>query len=297
MASRTSQKISFVKYLVFALAIVFNLLLVAFPNLIPERITDRALVSTVLFAVTGLVFAFEELKLTLGERHDEVQNQHSSVLSKLKRLDDYMLFNELYRSLRRIEDTGDGMFYKQARETLVQLEYRLKKAEDGELNLDNADTAAIGMELASEVQRSLDATVLWPDDPMPEAGRQKYLKCLAEAIASRHVVAQRLFIIESGMESDPAFLGRVQQDLKNKVLVRYLHTGDWARTPEVPYPVDFGVWDGRRIWVYHPKQFTAASERFATLLKDKASISLYPRVFKANWERGTEMPTGADPAS
>jgi hypothetical protein len=289
VASRTSDKISLVKYVVFALAIVFNLALVAFPNLIPARITDRVIVSTVLFSVTGLVFAFEELKLTLREHHENTQNQFGNILSRLKRTDDYMLLNDLYRSLRRIEDTGDGLFYKHARQTLVQLESRLKKAEEGELNLDNADTAAIGMELASEVQHSLDATVLWPDDPMPEAGRQKYLKCLAEAIARRHVVIQRLFIIEPGTENDAAFLTRVRQDLGSNVLVRYLHTQDWARTPEVPYPVDLGIWDGRRVWVYHPKQFTAASERFATLLKDRASLSLYQREFKANWDRGTEI--------
>ena len=294
MAKRLSERINLVKYLVFVLAIIFNLLLVSFPNLIPDRITDRVLISTVLFTVTGLVFAFEELKLTLKERHDEMQSQYGNVLSHFKRVDEYMLFNEMYRSLRKIEDSGDGLFYRQARETLVQLEYRLKKAEDGELNLDNADTAAIGMQLANEVQRSLDATALWPDDPMPYAGRQEYLKCLAEAIANRHVVIHRLFIIEPGMEKNRDFLDRVEQDLKNEVQVKYLHIEDWVRTPDVPYPVDFGVWDNRRVWVYHPKHPTAASERFANLLKDKASISLYPRVFKANWERGTKMQPSAD---
>ncbi len=294
MARPMSQRISVLKYVVFAAAIIFNLLLVAFPNLIPDRIKDRVLISTILFTVTGLVFALEELKLTLKERHDELQSDYGIILANFKRIDDYMLVNEMYRSLRKIEDTGDDLFYRQARETLVELEFRLKKAEGGELKLDNADTAGLGMQLANEVQHSLEATVLWPDDPMPDAGRKQYLKCLAEAIANRGVVVQRLFIIEPGIETNPDFIARIQQDLKNNVRVKYLYTKDWARTPEVPYPVDLGVWDNRRIWVYHPKHSTAVSERFATLLRDKASILLYPRVFKANWERGTELPSVSD---
>jgi len=261
------------KYVLYVLAIVYNLLLVIFPDLLPGRITDRVLTSVVLLTVTGLVFAFEEMKLD-SKAFEEKAESH-------------MLLNGLFCILREIEDNGDDLFYQQARMTLVQLESRLKRARYGELSLDNADTGRLGMELAKDVSKTLDATVLWPDDPMPKAAMEEYLERLKGAIATRGVKIQRLFIIRGGEENSPDFIRRATQDFDNEVAVKFLYLEDWARTPELPFPVDFGIWDAQRIWVYRPAQSAASFERFATLYNDQASRSEYQKLFNANWGRGT----------
>jgi hypothetical protein len=273
VATRASQRMGVTKYVLYVLAIVYNLLLVIFPDLLPGRITDRVLLSVVLLTVTGLVFAFEEMKLDSKAFQEKAES--------------HMLLNDLFCILRDIEDNGDELFYQQARMTLVQLEARLKRARYGELSLDNADTGGLGLELAKHVCKTLDATALWPEDTLPKAARAEYLERLRGAIASRRVEVRRLFILDRGMENSPDFIKRATQDFDNKVDVKYLYFEDWARMPEIPFPVDFGIWDKQRIWVYRPAHSKAPVERLATLYNDKASRGEYQKLFDANWEAGT----------
>jgi hypothetical protein len=289
MPSSKPENIRFAKYVLFGIGLLSSLALIFFPAFIRDKSLDRVIESATLCMVVALVLALEDLRISLKEREDEAGAKHSDVVVRLGQLNDQASLAKIYGSLREIESTGDKVFYAQAHDAFVKIEARLKRAAEGEFHLDNVDTAALGMMLASDVEKSLDATVVWLDDPMPEAGRRQYLKLLAEAHKKRGVNVRRLFLIRKGDESSPEFLARVRKDLHDETEVRYLHVNDWVRTEGVQYPVDFGIWDGKRVWVYDPKQSTDACDRFATLLRDEASMLTYPRVFEANWKRGTEL--------
>src|SRR4051794_37750280 len=115
-----SRKYRAAKLIVFCIGIVFNLALVSFPNLIPKEIGDRVLISFIAFWAVGLTFALEEVRLILHEHHEEA-------ITNFKRIDDYILVNKIYRHIRKIEETGDEVFYQLARYALVQFEGRLRR--------------------------------------------------------------------------------------------------------------------------------------------------------------------------
>jgi hypothetical protein len=280
MARTVSRRIGILRYVLFVVAIVFNVLLALFPSMIPDKITDRVLLSAALCTAVLALFGLEELKLALSERQDESKDFYDEVR-------EFLLLNGLYRTLNEIEEQNDKIFHDHAAMTLSELETRLMKASQGELILDNADTAHIGMQLADDVQSTLDATVVWPDEPMTKAARSAYLKCLAKAITKRKVKVRRLFVVAEGIENTFEFRERVGKDVNDNVEVRVLYLRHWLGVADVPAPIDFGIWDKRRTWVYKPQDSTGSPSRFAVLYNEKAGVLPYPKLFITNWERGT----------
>jgi len=104
----------------------------------------------------------------------------------------------------------------------------LRRAERSHLVLDKANTAAIGVYLAANVQPSLKATSFWDFDSLHGGGKTEYLGHLQRAIATRNVVVQRLFLIRPGTEADLSFIERVRRELSQGVDVKYLHVTEWA---------------------------------------------------------------------
>jgi hypothetical protein len=279
MTSQVSKKAKIAKYVVYVASILSTILLIVFPSFFPDQFKDRVLITFIMVSVIALLFAFEELKFVLQERDDEIA-------LNFKRVDNYLLVNELYRLLRIVEEKGDEVFCKQTREAFIRLDSRLKKVERGELILDNAETAAIAINLADSVQQSLEATMLWGKTQFTGTAEDDYLGKLASAIKKRQVVIRRLFIIESGVESDPKFRERILRDQGNGVEVKYLHKNDWVQTEGVLHPVDFGIWDNKRVWTYSDNPDLTPSGRLATLYNNEGDVSYYRSVFVANWISG-----------
>jgi len=270
------------KYAIFAASFFFNLLLAFFPEMLPSNVQDRVLISFTTCLVITLLFALEEQKLFLQEKHEET-------LARLGHIDDYALLNDLSRRLRKVQESGDALFCKLANEAVRQAEATLSRASHGEIILDDANTASAGIELARGIRQSLHATSIWHFDPLHGGGKIEYLERLAAAIATRGVCVQRLFVIQPGVEHDAAFLERARRDMHDGVEVKYLHVADWAATHDVTGPEDFGIWDGRRVWIGCNEPYLIATRQLASLHNDKATIAIYEKTFRANWEKGHRM--------
>ena len=168
MNRQLSDKVRTARFIIFLLGLIFSICLVSFPTILPDKITERVLLIFIVSMLVTVLLAFEEVKVAIHEQHDETR-------AHFTRVDDYLLANELYRSLRKVEATNDALFYRLTRDTVVQLEDRLKKAEHGALLLDTADTTQLAIDLARTMTHSLRATIIWDTHLRHPAGKSEYL--------------------------------------------------------------------------------------------------------------------------
>jgi len=58
----------------------------------------------------------------------------------------------------------------------------------------------------------------------------------------------------------------------------------------VPVPVDVGIWDEELAWLYVAVPHEVNLKWSAEVIRDRAKVDMYGRVFAANWEIATTHP-------
>jgi hypothetical protein len=278
----TSKPLFWAKWILYVAGVLAPIALVIFPNFFvftEDRI--KVVVSLLGFLVLGLVFALEDIKLVFWERHDQL-------IKKLDLLQTSFQDDSIHRSIRKIEESGDLFFYKHASDSVKFLRERLRQAELGVLKLEESELATFPLELADSVRKSLFATSVWNDDPLASHKRIKYLEKLAVAHQRRGVTVKRLFIIAPGDEKSEAFTQRLNQEKARGFENRYMTVDEWIKTSHVPKPVDFGVWDESRVWIYTGDKLPSKRHK-AELHNARTAIDAHLSAFEINWAEATAV--------
>jgi hypothetical protein len=278
-----SKPLFWAKWILYVIGVLAPIALVIFPQffVFPEdRI--KVVVSLLGFLVLGLVFALEDIKITSSERHEQVVNKIDSLQKSFQ--DD-----SIHRSMRRIEESRDPFFYKHAGDSLNFLRERLRQAELGILKLEESELVTLPLELANSVRKSLFATSVWNDDPFSAYKRTKYLEALAVARRTRGVTVKRLFIISPGDEESEAFKTRLEQEKSRDFENRYVTADKWIKTDHVPKPVDFGVWDESRVWIYTGDKLPSSMRHKAELHNAQTAVDAFRTAFDINWAEATPV--------
>jgi hypothetical protein len=196
--------------------------------------------------------------------------------------------DSIHRSMRKIEESGDLFFSKHASDSVRFLRERLRQAELGVLKLEESELATFPLELADSVRKSLLATSVWNDDPLASHKRINYLEKLAVAHRSRGVRVMRLFIISPGDEKSDAFKKRLEQEKARGFENRYMTADEWIKTNHVPKPIDFGVWDESRVWIYTGDKLPSMRHK-AELHNARTAVDAYRSAFDVNWAEATAV--------
>jgi hypothetical protein len=278
----TSKPLFWAKWILYVVGVLAPIALVIFPNffVFPEdRI--KVVVSLLGFLVLGLVFALEDIKLVFWERHNQL-------VEKMDLLQKSFQDDSIHRSMRKIEESGDLFFSKHASDSVRFLRERLRQAELGVLKLEESELATFPLELADSVRKSLLATSVWNDDPLASHKRINYLEKLAVAHRSRGVRVMRLFIISPGDEKSDAFKKRLEQEKARGFENRYMTADEWIKTNHVPKPIDFGVWDESRVWIYTGDKLPSMRHK-AELHNARTAVDAYRSAFDINWAEATAV--------
>ncbi len=200
---------------------------------------------------------------------------------------------EFFRLVSRVAATEDQIFSRHGKEVLERARKTLQRAANGELLLDDQERLSLALELASSIQEELLATLLWAEhDPMGPA-RDTQLGRLYSAATrkERPVRIKRLFLIKPGDENDLRLEERVRKDIEHgRVEVRLLFQDQWLGSDdELAAPLDFGVWDRKRVWSYRPTEIGGTKARRVVLLAGEDHVSRYAKAFKANFQIGISI--------
>lgn len=263
------------KWITYFAGILVPISLVIFPNfflLSEERI--RVVASLTMFLVVGLVFAVEDVKTFLVERHEEL-------LSRVTSLQESVRDEGVFRSMQKL--TGaDPLFYKHMSSNWNTFKERLKQAELGVLRLEECEMATYPCELAESVQKSLYATCVWIDDPFGSKKRAAYLDKLHEAHQRHGVTVMRLFIVSAADKASEAFRTRLLEEKRRGFTNKCIAPEEWVGTGLVKQPVDFGIWDEKRVWVFTGERLPSGRHS-AELHNAETTVKEYRAAFDANW--------------
>jgi hypothetical protein len=189
--------------------------------------------------------------------------------------------------LRRIDAKNDKLFCKYAIDILKDSTRKLDTAAGGIIEISgDIELTTLPTDLMRDFKSTLDATLIWSDDTLVGARGQLYRELMVDAITNRKVTVRRLFVLTEAQVGDKAVQQRMKNDCSVGVQVRYILDKDWQHKDgeDQGGPADFGIWDGKRVWVYGLKQ---ATRRSAYISVNAVDIEKYKNVFHVNWLYGT----------
>lgn len=191
-------------------------------------------------------------------------------------------FVALSQSLKSIDASGDDIFAESALGVIKQMRQQLDSMAGGIIDVrQDVELSNLPTELMSEVQSTVCATLFWREDTLREGRRQSYNDAMTEAIERRKVRVQRLFILPDDEKIEGRALERIRQDIAANVEVKIISETSWGRKGDSP--VDFGIWDGKKAWIFRN---LIDGHRTAFVTTRVADIQKYERLFKAKWIDG-----------
>ena len=234
------------------------------------------LASGAFLGVLGVAASLKDLQLAIGE--DRTRSRRVEEASALLALSSELATHD------------DEIFRERANQAIEEATFLLKRAAAGELFLDESERVVVSLRLAAEVREEMCAILLWdPIDPLG-AARSDYLDALkrSRARGGRAVEVRRLFVIETGDELNAQLHGRLREDLDAGVEVRVMFRSDWVPGDhELGQPVDFGIWDRKRVWKYHAREGRGdPGSRKASLFTGVDQVNRFLQVFDANFASG-----------
>ena len=222
------------------------------------------------------------MEVEIEHHKAELASQHERVL---KAVEDSCLVDSLKGTLREIRETRPHSFQVYADSALRQLKRELDNVIGGRLEISDSEKLAIPLALASNVQKTLDTTAFFENDPTTIT--DDYHDALTDAIQDeeRQVRIRRLFLIREGIEDSKEFCERLKKEIDAGVQVRYRFFNAWIGSHEVPSSVDFGIWDRELVWVYTDDPEATFDEMRPRILHGE--VDEYEKVFEQNWSKAT----------
>lgn len=262
-------------------ALIFYLASVLFPfaaGVYLERLFPESMVRTVLTSLLlqtfGNAAALGWLAVNTSKNSKRFENYHLNNQSTIA----------IVRSMEKLLLSEHPLVVEHAKRRQDQALSALNLAASGELQYDEVQQKTVPERLAKELENELLATSLWEDnDPLGDL-RPRYLGILEEKKkGNRNLVIKRLFLVKRGDEAEEQLKTRVKRDVDAKVDVRLMYRDEWQPTDCAQTPLDFGVWDGKRVWRYNTREDGGRGLRRARLLVSTATVKAYAEAFNLNF--------------
>lgn len=232
------------------------------------------------------IFKIKDRMQKLGAR-SRLSND-AVLYEQLKTLGLRETITQIVSHLSGVKQLRDVIFDTAAKSRLDEAIEHLSYISRGTIPIDNpSDLVTIPAEL-SQRMKSLRATTLWSvGDPASAARRKRFLALQREAIKERNAKVQRLFIIHQANIDEPTLLERMRSDERDGVSVRWMLDSEWMATREAPAPIDVGIWDEELVWLYVAVPYDVNRKWRAEVIRQRAKVEMYGRIFAANWEIAT----------
>lgn len=190
--------------------------------------------------------------------------------------------NAISKALRTIDRSEDDIFATTAVSVVRQARQQFEKMANGEIDVQHdVELSHLPTDLMREVQVNVSATLLWREDTLRKGRRESYNAAMVEAINSRNVTVQRLFILPDTESIDQRAIGRIREDIELGVEVKVISEETWGRNGD--RPVDFGIWDSKKAWIYRTMN---DGHRTAFVTNRAVDVENYEKIFRAKWIDG-----------
>jgi hypothetical protein len=298
------NKISIITLILYIVSIVYTVVTTIYPDALPRAITDRALLlisNSIIFILATQFYIhylqFEEFR-SKNEKILEKSTKYYEVLNSIfedfykdfeifcSKNETFMEKDALYSSLVSSFNLADNIFSDVVRKQYKIFSSRVKDAANGKLILDPGDVLEIPILLAQQLATSLDATSWWGvNDPLEDTQKMEYLQEIESKVATASPCnVRRLFILRKGDDSMQEFQSRFQNDKNKGIKVRYIFEEDWVVNFKVKHPVDFGIWDRKRLWMFEKNLSTNKYESHFVI--DADTLGYFQEAFNLNWSKG-----------